>query len=97
LAVPQNSEELFLVSFEDVEGRSLPRHEGTEVGVDESLARRPEFEVAATRAGLAGTVEEIQSANEELQSSNEELETSKEELQSLNEELSTTNVQLQER
>jgi two-component system CheB/CheR fusion protein len=97
LAVPQNSEELFLVSFEDVEGRSLPRHEGTEVGVDESLVRQLEFELAATREELAGTVEEIQSANEELQSSNEELETSKEELQSLNEELSTTNVQLQER
>jgi len=97
LAVPQNSEELFLLSFEDAAGAPPSEGEVEETAGDDSPVRLLESELAAAREELSGNVEEMQSANEELQSSNEELETSKEELQSLNEELSTTNVQLQEK
>jgi len=97
LAVPQNAEELFLVSFQDAAGSPQPAIEAEEPAGDDSPLRQLESELSAAREELAGNVEEMQSANEELQSSNEELETSKEELQSLNEELTTTNVQLQEK
>jgi len=67
-----------------------------------------ERELAAARARLQATIDELetaneemksaneeyQSVNEELQSTNEELETSKEEMQSINEELQTVNAEL---
>jgi two-component system CheB/CheR fusion protein len=97
LSFPREGEELLLVSFENVDEPSAPVPHGIRAVDDESLTRQLEFELAATRHELEGTIEQMQTANEEIQSANEELETSKEELQSLNEELSTANVQLQEK
>lgn len=53
-----------------------------------------ERELAATRANLQDTIQELGTANEELQATNEELMASNEELQSTNEELQSVNEEL---
>ena len=59
----------------------------------EVTSSRQELEQAYEE--LQSTVEELETTNEELQSTNEELETTNEELQSTNEELETMNEELQ--
>jgi two-component system CheB/CheR fusion protein len=104
--VPQDSSDLFVVSFQqrlepNVAQGSRDGGSAIEVGQsNEELTRlRAELqsaieELQASHEEHKAAAEETMSVNEELQSSNEELETSKEEMQSLNEELSTVNAQL---
>jgi len=61
---------------------------------DREMLSHLERELAATRASLHGTIEELQLTNEELQAANEELQASNEELQSTNEELQSVNEEL---
>ena len=108
--VPNASECLLLISFQEVPSQLKPKRRS--LGEDVHQAQRAEElerELAYNRQNLQATIEsqqatneelkstneEMQSTNEELQSSNEELETSREELQSLNEELITVNAELQ--
>lgn len=110
LLPPNAPEGLLLVTFEDEP--AAPAGGATPVEpVDESLLRKLEHELQATRDDLQITIEEqeasaaelkaaneeIMSINEDLQSANEELQTSREELQSLNEELTTVNAQLRDK
>jgi two-component system CheB/CheR fusion protein len=107
---PDSSQNLLLVSFQDVAspadkpGRkrvAKPAELGRIEELERDLAYLKESHQAAieeqqsSNEELKSTNEEMQSTNEELQSTNEELKTSKEELQSLNEELITVNTELQ--
>jgi PAS domain-containing protein len=103
--VPQDSSDLFVVSFQQRPEPNVTHDSGDD---GPAMARPSNEELARLRDELQSAIEELQasheehkaaaeeamSVNEELQSSNEELETSKEEMQSLNEELSTVNAQL---
>ena len=85
-------EDLFMISFEDIE----PSSEIASVQNDnpDAVTRlRDELDSARTAMNLA--VEEWETANEELRSANEELQSNNEELQSMNEELETSNEELQ--
>jgi chemotaxis methyl-accepting protein methylase/signal transduction histidine kinase len=107
---PVGAERLWLMIFEELPSAAEPSAPHVK-GQTQTLVRRLEAELSATKkeqqqlvAQLESsneeqkaTNEEVLSMNEELQSTNEELVTSKEELQSLNEELSTLNTQLQEK
>ncbi len=108
---PDGSQNLLLVSFQDIaapaikSGRKKPVAKPAELNRIEELERDLTYlkenhqasieEQQASNEELKSTNEEMQSTNEELQSTNEELETSKEELQSVNEELITVNAELQ--
>ncbi len=108
LRLPRETDELLLVTFEDVK---LAAAAPVEPVTGDTNVRQLEDELRVTREELQSTIEQLEgsneelkasneettAANEELQSANEELETSKEELQSLNEELNTVNNRLQER
>ena len=103
-----NTENLFLVLFEDVApssphpgDRNHDRETSDAFAVLERDLRDTrerlqsmieEYETAIEE--LKSSNEELVSVNEELQSTNEEMEASKEELQSLNEELQTVNIEL---
>ncbi|OIR17562.1 chemotaxis protein methyltransferase cher2 [mine drainage metagenome] len=111
LAGTEASEDLLLLSFQDVETVHPKPRRTRKITESTSQLRIDvlEQELAHTKETLLATIEEqqvsneellssneeMQSTNEELQSTNEELETSKEELQSVNEELITVNNELQ--
>jgi two-component system CheB/CheR fusion protein len=106
-----DSQNLLLVSFQDVASPAVAKSGRKRSAKPAELARIEELErdlaymkeshqatveeQQASNEELKSTNEEMQSTNEELQSTNEELETSKEELQSVNEELITVNSELQ--
>jgi two-component system CheB/CheR fusion protein len=107
---PDNSQNLLLVSFNEVTGKDKKRWQKRitkpaelsqieELELDLAYLREnyqsSNEEQQASNEELKSINEEMQSTNEELQSTNEELETSKEELQSVNEELITVNAELQ--
>ena len=111
--VPQLSDTLTLITFEDILKTPLSsdKKEALQSPDDISLLQQMEDELHITREDLQSNIEELESSNEELQaaneevmsvneelqSSNEELESSKEELQSMNEELTTVNNQYKEK
>ncbi|EIC28341.1 MULTISPECIES: chemotaxis protein CheB [Methylomicrobium] len=110
IANPDASQNLLLISFEDVavdlvkpvrKRAAKPGEQGRIEELERELEqlktsyRASIEEQQASNEELKSANEEMQSTNEELQSTNEELETSKEELQSVNEELVTVNSELQ--
>lgn len=96
LAVREQEEDLFLVSFEELgkletSGKAAIETEYTE----QTRVRELEDELNSNREHLQAVIEELETSNEELQSLNEELQASTEELQSSNEELETSNEELE--
>jgi two-component system CheB/CheR fusion protein len=103
----QESEELFLVVFQELQAAAVPetapldaptvtRFHQLEAELENSRERL-QFtvnELESSNEALRASNEQLQSMNEELHSSNEELQTSQEELQSVNEELNTVNAEL---
>ena len=87
-----------LISFEPVDGPAprAPIAE-TEIALDD-VARDQlaalKAELEYTKDNLQAAIEQLETGNEELQASNEELQSSNEELQSTNEELQSVNEEL---
>lgn len=102
LPYPDASQELLLVSFQDVVSTAaeLPAAgkgaAGKRAGKGElRRIEELEHELAYTKENLHATIEEQQASNEELKSANEEMQSTNEELQSTNEELETSKEELQ--
>lgn len=96
LALPVQSERLFLVLMEESRDRPDPVP-AEDFQADRGALQRIrelEQELAYTRDSLQSATEELEASNEELQASNEELIASNEELQSTNEELQSVNEEL---
>jgi two-component system CheB/CheR fusion protein len=89
--------EYFLIDFESVKQRKIPRGEpqGPINSLDAQKFMEIEQELYSTREHLQTVIEELGVANEEMQALNEELSSANEELQSANEELETSNEELQ--
>jgi two-component system CheB/CheR fusion protein len=89
---------LLLISFQDVVGQSVAKHQrGKPLTSSEEHRRNEQLEreLAYAHENQQATIEEMQATNEELKSSNEELQSTNEELQSSNEELETSKEELQ--
>ncbi len=86
VAQKTHAEGLLVVFFEDA---SPPPAGGAEViqsPENETIIKRLEEELNATRQDLQATIQELQSSNEELRAANEEVTSTNEELESTNEE-----------
>ncbi|HYW57156.1 MAG TPA: chemotaxis protein CheB [Polaromonas sp.] len=104
---PTVHEPLYLVVFEELEGKAPPPQEAGDAA-QQAVIDEMHGEIRQLKAHLQDYIEqsetsteelkasneELQAINEELRSATEELETSKEELQSMNEELITVNFEL---
>ena len=95
VAQKTHAEGLLVVFFEDA---SPPPAGGAEViqsPENETIIKRLEEELNATRQDLQATIQELQSSNEELRAANEEVTSTNEELESTNEELVSSSEELQ--
>ncbi len=97
-----HNEYYFLVSFEDVTSKAVPKvgkaakeEKPAKAGAAEMEINRLMKELTETKETLRSIVHEREAANEELRASNEEIQSSNEELQSINEELETSKEELQ--
>lgn len=86
-----NTEELFLVLFEEVKIEKSEQ----EVVTSDTGDSYASSELVAAREHLQTMIEELSTANEEMQALNEEVQASNEEMQATNEELEASNEELQ--
>ncbi|WP_300340370.1 chemotaxis protein CheB [Accumulibacter sp.] len=98
LASPDTSQQLVLVSFQDVAASAASEPAAPALDKTSPALRRVEElerDLAQTWENLQTTIERQQVTNEELMSTNEELQSTNEELQSTIEELETSKEELQ--
>ncbi|HCZ14932.1 MAG TPA: SAM-dependent methyltransferase [Candidatus Accumulibacter sp.] len=98
LASPDASQQLVLVSFQDVAASAASAPAAAALDKTSPALRRVEElerDLAQTWENLQATIERQQVTNEELMSTNEELQSTNEELQSTVEELETSKEELQ--